>query len=261
VRRPLVIANWKMHGDMIANEALLSELLAVAERSGFASASVQAGIAAPSPYLFQVATRLRGRGFDWGAQDVSDQSSGAFTGEVSALMLSDFECQFCLVGHSECRARSGHTDARVALKVQQLLSQSIMPVICVGESLAERQAGRAVDLVSEQVRIATAPLTIDTLQNVAIAYEPLWAIGTGQTASAADAQAIHAAIRAVLAERSPEAAGAVRIVYGGSVKASLADDLFSQPDIDGALVGGASLQAQEFWGIVQAAHSLPLTVE
>lgn len=250
-----------MHGDMIANEALLSELLATAERSGFSPSRVQAGVAAPAPYLFQVATRLRGRGFDWGAQDVSDQSSGAFTGEVSATMLSDFECQFCLVGHSECRSRSGHTDARVALKAQQLLSKGIVPVICVGESLAERQAGRAVALVSEQVRGATAPLSSEALQTIAIAYEPIWAIGTGQTASAADAQAMHAAIRGVLAERSPAAAASVRILYGGSVKASLAADLFIQPDIDGALVGGASLHAQEFWCIVQAAQALPLTVE
>ena len=261
MRKPLVIGNWKMHGDMIANEALLSELLLLAEQGGFQSGRVQSGIAAPAPYLFQVATRLRGRGFDWGAQDVSDASSGAFTGEVSAIMLADFECQFCLVGHSECRERSGNSNAQVALKVQQLVSQSIGPVICVGESLAQRQAGNAIAVVSDQVRLATAPLKPDALLKITVAYEPIWAIGTGQSASASDAQEMHAAIRRVIADRSPEAASVIRVIYGGSVKASLAHDLFNQPDIDGALVGGASLHAQEFWGIVQAAQSLLLTVD
>ena len=226
MRKPLVLGNWKMHGDMIANEALLSELLSLADQSGFQSSRVQAGVAAPYPYLFQVATRLRGRGFDWGAQDVSDESSGAFTGEVSATMLSDFECQFSLVGHSECRARAGHTNARVALKVQQLMSQSISPVVCVGESHADRQSGRAVEVVSEQVRAALGPLKPDQISKVSIAYEPIWAIGTGQNASPFDAQAMHAAIRGVLAERAPTAAASVRIIYGGSVKPGLAFELF-----------------------------------
>ncbi|MFM1880184.1 MAG: hypothetical protein RLZZ344_418 [Pseudomonadota bacterium] len=250
-----------MHGDMIANEALLSDLLSLADQSGFQSSRVQAGIAAPFPYLFQVATRLRGRGFDWGAQDVSDESSGAFTGEVSATMLSDFECQFSLVGHSECRLRSGHTNARVALKVQQLLTQSIAAVVCVGESLADRQAGRAVEVVSEQVRAALSQVKPDQLSRVSIAYEPIWAIGTGQSASPFDAQAMHAAIRGILAERTPAASASVRIIYGGSVKPAFAFELFSQPDVDGALVGGAALQSRDFWGIVQAAQSLQSTVE
>lgn len=261
MRKPLVLGNWKMHGDMIANEALLSELLSLADQSGFHSSRVQVGVAAPYPYLFQVATRLRGRGFDWGAQDVSDESSGAFTGEVSASMLSDFECQFSLVGHSECRARAGQTNARVALKVQQLMSQSISPVVCVGESHADRQSGRAVEVVSEQVRAALGPLKADQVSKVSIAYEPIWAIGTGQSASPFDAQAMHAAIRGVLAELAPAAAASIRIIYGGSVKPGLAFELFSQPDIDGALLGGASLQPRDFWSIVQAALSLHSTVE
>jgi len=251
VRRPLVLGNWKMNGDMVSNEQLLGGLLDLSEPL-LERARVDVGLAVPSPYLFQVAIRLRGRGVHWGAQDVSDQPSGAFTGEISVLMLQDFECTFSLVGHSERRARQAESDDSVNRKTKALQAKGLMPVVCVGESLEQRQSGRATDAVCAQVRAALVGLDAERVVDVAIAYEPIWAIGSGLAARPEDAQAMHLSIREAL-----RAAGLpsdrLRILYGGSVRAADAAVLLAQPDIDGVLVGGASLDAVEFSGILQAA--------
>jgi triosephosphate isomerase len=253
-RKPLALGNWKMNGDMVANEQLMSGLL---ESSALlmTGGAIEAGFAVPAPYLFQAAVRLKGTGFLWGAQDCSDQASGAYTGEVSTAMLQDFEAGFCLVGHSERRARHQETDQQIAAKLRSLLTAKVMPVLCVGESLAQREAGQASQVVCAQVLAALQGLKAEDLLQVAVAYEPIWAIGTGKTASAADAQAMHAAIRQALSQLDAKAAGQMRILYGGSVKAANSVELFAQPDIDGGLVGGASLDVQEMTGILQAAHA------
>jgi triosephosphate isomerase len=253
-RRPLALGNWKMNGDMVANEQLMSGLL---ESSALlmTGGAIQAGFAVPAPYLFQAAVRLKGTGFLWGAQDCSDQASGAYTGEISTAMLQDFEAGFCLIGHSERRARHHETDQQTGAKLRALLSANIMPVLCVGESLAQRESGQASQVVCAQVLAALTGLKAEDLIRVAVAYEPIWAIGTGKTASAADAQGMHAAIRQALSQLDAKAAGQIRILYGGSVKAANSAELFTQPDVDGGLVGGASLDAKEMAGILQAAHA------
>jgi triosephosphate isomerase (TIM) len=254
-RRPWVIGNWKMNGSMLDNEMLLSSFLGKLEAIEPAQpqAAAQCGVAVPFPYLFQAAVRLKGRGVDWGAQDVSAHAKGAFTGEVSVAMLADFEASFALVGHSERRAGHAESDEVVAQKACALLAAGMAPVICVGESLEIRDQGRARDHVCSQVRVvAQAAHAAGKLNNTTFAYEPIWAIGTGRSASPDQAQEIHSAIRSTLAEIDAHAAAAVRILYGGSVKAASAKELFTQEDIDGALVGGASLDAQEFFDIICA---------
>jgi len=252
-RRPWVVGNWKMNGGLVDNEALLSSLLTLFEGHGDQPVA-HCSVAVPAPYLFQAAVRLRGRPMSWGAQDVSSEPAGAFTGEVSVAMLQDFEVEFCLVGHSERRARHGETDRQVAQKAVALVEAGLTPVICVGESLDIRDRGQAVGVVCDQVRdVAQQLAELEKLASAVFAYEPIWAIGTGRSASPAQAQEIHAAIRGVLAEIDASAANQIRLLYGGSVKAATAGDLFAQEDIDGALVGGASLNAQEFFDIARAA--------
>ncbi len=247
-----VVGNWKMNGDMVSNEALLSGLLGLIEAHA-GQPMAQMAVAVPSPYLFQAAVRLRGRNIAWGAQDVSDQEKGAFTGEVSVAMLQDFEAQFALVGHSERRARQHETDAAVAAKACALAAAGLMPLACVGESLEARNAGRAVEIVCAQVRhVAQALANVGSLAKAGFAYEPIWAIGTGLSASPEQAQEMHAAIRAEIAKIDGQVAQQVPLLYGGSVKGATAKALFVQPDIDGALVGGASLDAQEFFDIACA---------
>ena len=251
-RRPWVVGNWKMNGSIASNEALLSELLNRIEAEPPKS-EVQCGVAVPFPYLFQAAVRLKGQLVAWGAQDVSDENSGAYTGEVSASMLSEFECSFALVGHSERRQRHGEMDAVVGRKSVQLLNAGLTPIICVGESLAVRDAGKAEVVVCEQVEaVARVLADVKQLDRVAFAYEPIWAIGTGRSATPAQAEAMHSAIRQALSAIDGEAAQQVRLLYGGSVKASTAMELFEQQNIDGALVGGAALNATEFHQILCA---------
>lgn len=252
-RRRWVIGNWKMNGNMVDNEALLSGVLKHLEEAGSTPAA-QCGVAVPFPYLFQAAVRLKNRGLDWGAQDVSDQAKGAFTGEVSVEMLRDFEATFSLVGHSERRARHAETDAQVSRKACALLSGGIAPVVCVGESQEVREKGAARETVCGQVRVVAQDAAgLGKLSGLTFAYEPIWAIGTGKSASAEQAQEMHRAIRDTLCDVHAPSADAVRIIYGGSVNAANAKELFSQPDIDGALVGGASLSAHDFVAILSAA--------
>ncbi|MEY4014734.1 MAG: triosephosphate isomerase [Pseudomonadota bacterium] len=253
MRKPLVIGNWKMNGDMASNEALMAALLQSCEGL-LATGSFDAGFAVPAPYLFQAAVRCRGRGLLWGGQDLSEQPQGAFTGEVSVSMLQDFEASFALVGHSERRARAHESDALVSAKARAALQGGLMPVICVGESLEQREQGQAQEVVSHQVTAALACAdTPESAQRCVIAYEPIWAIGTGRTASPVDAQTMHVRIREVAEARWPGLGNSLRVLYGGSVNADNAEVLLSQPDVDGALVGGASLKADQMSCILRAA--------
>ncbi len=254
-RKPAVIGNWKMNGDIRANELLLTSMRTTADSSQIA-ASVNIGVCPPFPYLGQSSTWLSDTEIQWGAQDVCNKASGAFTGEVSAMMLADFGCRFALVGHSERRAYFGDTDEIIAQKAAQLLAADLTAVICVGETLEEREAGitesvlvRQIDAVSEVVKGSRA-------NRVILAYEPVWAIGTGRTASPLEAQQAHAAIRLRLGECGVTFAEEIRILYGGSVKPSNAAELFSMADVDGGLIGGASLLADDFFAICRSAAGM-----
>jgi triosephosphate isomerase len=244
-RARLVVGNWKMNGSRAGNGALLAALRA--------AAPFPAGVAVcvPAPYLGEVAACLQGSPIAWGAQDCSSHESGAFTGEVSAAMLAEFACRYVIVGHSERRALHGEDDALVAEKAARALAAGVTPIVCVGETLAEREAGRTGDVVSRQLGAAIGLLG-DAIGDVVVAYEPVWAIGTGKTASPAQAEAVHAQLRGQLAALSPRAA-AVAILYGGSVKPDNAAALFGQSNIDGGLIGGASLNAEHFAAICKAA--------
>lgn len=240
-RQRLVIGNWKMHGNLVDNANLLGAI-----RHG--SPACELAVCVPFPYLVQTADVLRGSKVSWGAQDVSKHNQGAFTGEVSALMLNDFGCKWAIVGHSERRAMHGESDQLVAEKAAAAVAAGLTPVVCVGETLSERDAGQVFDVIQRQLSPVLA-LGEASVQRMVIAYEPVWAIGTGRTATPEQAQEVHAAIRAALASKH---ASPVRVLYGGSVKAANAASLFGMPDIDGALVGGASLVADEFLKIANA---------
>ncbi len=238
IRKRLVIGNWKMHGTRSTNATLLTGLCAGVS----VVHNCDMAVCAPFPYLGQVSACLHGTGISWGSQDISKHQQGAFTGEVSAGMLNDFGCQWALVGHSERRSLHGETDQLVADKAAAALSAGISPVVCVGETQAEQEAGLTHEVIQRQLQPVLA-LGAESLAKLVIAYEPVWAIGTGLTATPQQAQDVHAFIRAQLSGLNvPQ----VRILYGGSVKASNASSLFAMSDIDGALVGGASLVAEEF---------------
>ena len=245
MRRKLVIGNWKMNGGRAAN----TELLAGLKANGPFVAEV--AVCAPFPYLADVALSLQGDGIAWGAQDCSAFDSGAYTGEVSAAMLAEFGCRYVLVGHSERRAMHAESDQLVADKAKAALAHRLTPVVCVGETLAEREAGQTEAIVKRQMSAVIHTLA-HCISQVVVAYEPVWAIGTGKTASPEQAQAVHALLRAQLAAAS-EKAGDMKILYGGSVKADNATTLFAQADIDGGLIGGASLKAADFTAICRAA--------
>lgn len=248
MRKKLVAGNWKMHGDLQRNGALLAAL-----KDGLQDIRCHVAVFSPAPYLAQLQALLTDTAVAWGAQNLSQFSQGAYTGEVSAGMLKDFGCGLVLVGHSERRALFGETDAVVAAKTEAALAAGLTPVVCVGESLAERESGRTAAVVLEQLDAVLAQVGAAGMKRSVVAYEPVWAIGTGLTATPAQAQEVHAALRARLAECDATLAADVKILYGGSVKAANAGELFGQPDVDGALVGGASLDAQEFLSICRQA--------
>ena len=251
LRQPLVIGNWKMNGDLSANERLLGALRAQLDR--VLLDRVEVAVCPPYPFISQAATWLGDTGAQWGAQDVARQDNGAFTGEVSAGMLADLRCRWVLIGHSERRQLFGETDELVAAKARQVLAHSIRPVICLGETLQERQSGVTEQVLGRQLDAVTAFLAECKAADYALAYEPVWAIGTGLTASPDQAQSAHAFLRGRLAASGVADAGKVRILYGGSVKAANAIDLFEQDDVDGGLIGGASLVADDFVAICKAA--------
>jgi triosephosphate isomerase len=248
MRKKLVAGNWKMYGSLPRNAALLAPIRAAAE--GLACDVV---VCAPFPYLGQVQSLLTGSKVAWGAQTLSEYAEGAYTGEVSAVMLGEFGCSYVLVGHSERRSLFGESDATVAAKFAAAQAAGIRPVLCLGETLAEREAGQTLAVVGRQLAAVVERVGISAMRAALLAYEPVWAIGTGVTASPAQAQEVHAAIRARLAERDAAVADEMRILYGGSVKPAGAKELFAQADIDGGLVGGAALVADDFLAICQAA--------
>lgn len=248
MRRKLVAGNWKMNGSLAANSALLEGI-----KSGLDNPRCDIAVCVPSPYLSQCQKELAGSPVALGAQDMSAQQSGAYTGEVSASMLIEFGCRYVIVGHSERRAYHGESDEAVAAKTVRALGSGLTPIVCVGETLAEREAGQTDAVVGRQVDAVLAALGAGDLAKIVIAYEPVWAIGTGKTATPEMAQQAHVAIRAKLAASDREAAGRVQILYGGSMKPDNAKELLAMPDIDGGLIGGAALKAADFLAIIGAA--------
>ncbi|NCT98799.1 MAG: triose-phosphate isomerase [Comamonadaceae bacterium] len=246
-KKKLIAGNWKMNGGLAANEALLRALLA-----GLGQPSADVAVCAPAPYLAQLQGLLAGGPIGWGAQDLSAHEQGAYTGEVSAAMLKDFGCRYAIVGHSERRQYHGETDATVAAKAQRALAAGITPIVCVGETLVEREAEQTEAVVKRQLA-AVIHAVAHCTSEIVVAYEPVWAIGTGQTATPEQAQQVHAVLRAQLAAATHQAER-VHILYGGSMNAANAASLLAQPDIDGGLIGGASLKAPDFLRIIAAAH-------
>ena len=249
MRQKLVAGNWKMHGGLEANAALLRSVAAGAAGLG----QVAVAVCVPYPYLAQAQSLLTGTHVAWGAQNLSEHAKGAYTGEVSASMLSDFGCRYVLVGHSERRSLYGEGDALVAAKFMATQAAGLCPVLCVGETLAERERGETAAVVAAQIDAVLGVAGIEAFAKAVVAYEPVWAIGTGRTATSDQAQEVHAAIRAQLASADGRVAGALQILYGGSVKPGNAQELFGMPDIDGGLIGGASLVGEDFLAICRAA--------
>lgn len=249
-RRPFIAGNWKMNTRRESAVALVRQLI---ERIG-ENPLAEVAVCPPSVYLSAVADALAGSPVELGAQNLYPAADGAFTGEVNAAMLSDVGCRFVILGHSERRQLLGETDADVAEKLQAALAGNLVPIVCVGETLQQRQDDETDAVVEAQIRGSLAGLDEVRAAGIVIAYEPVWAIGTGLTATPEQAEAVHAMIRNLLGEMfTPEIADQIRIQYGGSVKPDNAADLLSQPNIDGALVGGASLKAEDFLAIVSAA--------
>ena len=248
MRKKLVVGNWKMNGGLDGNETLLKALAdAVPTLDG-----VDVSVCVPFPYLFQPAMLLENTAITWGAQNISEHLIGAFTGEVSAPMLREFSCKFVLVGHSERRTLYGEDDALIARKFIAAQKAGITPILCVGETLAEREANATEAVIGRQIDKVIELAGIAALENSVLAYEPVWAIGTGKTASAEQAQAVHAFIRSRIASHDAALALKLLILYGGSVKASNAAQLLIMPDVDGGLIGGASLVAEDFLAICRA---------
>ncbi len=242
MRSPLVIGNWKMNGCLAKNTELIDQLLiSINEVKG-----VNVVICPPYPYLMQVAEQLASMAIKLGAQNVSAFKSGAYTGEVSSHMLSDLGCSYVLLGHSERRSLFQESDEQIAIKFEISLNAGLSPVLCVGETLEQRQNNETQSIVSRQVQVIVDRVGIKSFANAVIAYEPIWAIGTGETATPIQAQAVHQLIRQQLRGSDGDIADSVQILYGGSVNATNAQALFCQPDIDGGLVGGASLNATDF---------------
>jgi triosephosphate isomerase (TIM) len=251
MRNFLVAGNWKMNGSQAAN----AELLTAIRNSADTGSSVKLLVCPPFPYLVTAIEALRGSGIAVGAQTVSEHDAGAFTGETAATMLRDIGCEYVIVGHSERRALFGESSATVAAKYVAALGQGLIPILCVGETLADREAGRTEAVIDSQLDAVLDLAGVSTLAGAVIAYEPVWAIGTGKTASPQQAQDVHAHIRARVAAKDSTIAEGLKILYGGSVKGDNAAGLFSMPDIDGGLIGGASLKAADFMAIAEAASA------
>jgi len=248
MRKKLIAGNWKLHGSRQLIADLLPALVSAAEDMQ----QVELAVFPPFPYLSAVDKLLSGTGVGLGAQNMSEYSLGAYTGEVSADMLLESGCRYVLCGHSERRSLYAENDQVVAAKVLAAQKQGLIPVLCLGETLAEREAGQTEQVVCRQLAAALDLMSADQLAHLVVAYEPVWAIGTGKTASPEQAQNVHHLIRSKIAEVSDIMAGRLRILYGGSVKPDNAASLFAMADIDGGLIGGASLKAQDFLGICRA---------
>jgi triosephosphate isomerase len=247
-KKKLIAGNWKMNGGLAANEALLKALL-----QGIGAPACDVAVCVPAPYLAQVQALVEGSAIAVGVQDVSAQAQGAFTGEQSAAMLRDFGVRYAIVGHSERRQYHGETDDVVAAKTAAALAGAITPIVCVGETLAQREAGQTGEVVKRQLA-AVIHVNGHCISEIVVAYEPVWAIGTGKTATPEQAQAVHAVLRAQLRHAASAHADGIRILYGGSMNAANAAELLTQPDIDGGLIGGASLKAPDFLQIIAAAR-------
>ena len=247
--RKLIAGNWKMNGSLGANEALLGALVL-----GLGDYACDVAVCVPTPYLAQAVSLFGASRLALGAQDVSEHASGAYTGEVSGAMLREFDVRFVIVGHSERRQYHAETDAMVAEKTKLALASGITPIVCVGETLAQREAGATADVVKRQLA-AVIHSNGHCISEIVVAYEPVWAIGTGKTASPQQAQDVHALLRTQL-RAATEHASKMRIVYGGSMNAANAAQLLEQTDIDGGLIGGASLKSSDFLAIVAAADRL-----
>jgi triosephosphate isomerase len=250
MRSKLVVGNWKMHGNLSENAALLGSIIAgvtAVDKSDCA-------VCVPYSYLAQAQALLRDTRIAWGAQNVSQHPKGAFTGEVSAAMLAEFGCRYVIVGHSERRCLYHEDSFVVAEKFKAAQAQGLVPILCVGETLEQREAGRTEQVVAEQLDAVLAGSGPAALGNAVLAYEPVWAIGTGKTASPEQAQGVHEFIRKRVGALDQRIAQRLQVLYGGSVKASNSAELFSMPDIDGGLIGGASLIAEEFLAICRSAH-------
>ncbi len=246
MRDKLVVGNWKMNGGLKQNDALLGSLRADWQPQP----GRQLAVCVPFPYLYQAQAALSGSSIAWGAQNLSESEPGAFTGEVSAAMITEFGCRYAIAGHSERRTLYGETDATVAAKAVAARTAGLTPIVCVGETLAEREAGETERVVVRQLDAVIAALG-PKLAEIVLAYEPVWAIGTGRTATPQQAQEVHQLLRSRLA-RADKRAENVLLLYGGSVKADNAPALFGCADIDGGLIGGASLKADEFLAIARA---------
>ncbi len=258
MRTKLVAGNWKMNGGLASNQALLAAMIPAL--AGLTAAKF--AVCAPYPYLAQVRQVLRGSNIACGAQDLCQFESGAYTGGVSAAMLLEFDCRYVIVGHSERRSVFGESDELVALKFAAAVKHRLTPILCVGETLAERESGVTETVVARQLDAVIGCCGSTALAQGVIAYEPVWAIGTGKTATPQEAQAVHATIRArIRAAADRRLADGQTILYGGSVKAANAGQLFAMPDVDGGLIGGASLVADEFIAICRAAQVARETVK
>jgi len=248
MRRKLIAGNWKMNGSLAVNHTLLTGI-----KGELGKSACDVAVCVPAPYFAQCQAELTGTPIAWGGEDVSAHEVGAYTGEVSASMLLDFGCKYVIVGHSERRSYHGETDELVAQKTVRTLAADLTPIVCVGESLAERESGRTDAVVGRQIDAVLTVVDASNLVNIVIAYEPVWAIGTGKTATPQMAQDVHVMLRAKLAAKNPDAAANVQILYGGSMKPGNAKELLAMPDIDGGLIGGAALKASDFLAIVRAA--------
>ncbi|MBU0498795.1 MAG: triose-phosphate isomerase [Gammaproteobacteria bacterium] len=248
MRKPLVAGNWKMNGSVGSVEALLEGIKAGMGEIGNTSVAV----CAPAIFIPQTQARLQGSGVAWGGQDLSIHAAGAYTGEIAAAMLLDFGCKYVIVGHSERRTYHAESDALVADKVEMARKAGLTPIFCIGETLEEREQGITEQVVARQISAVITKYGVEALGDSVIAYEPVWAIGTGKTATPEQAQDVHAFIRSLVAKESPEIADRILILYGGSMKPDNAAELMSKPDIDGGLIGGASLKASDFLAICKA---------